>query len=183
MWYSGREGRVGSAGASTWLWVRCPGSCSSAPGVRPRLVQEEVAVIASRTGQGLLTCLLSVLTLSACKTGGEHLDSLQSAEDRSLTAGEVQRNIRIGMSGAEVIAALGSPNIVTTDQERREAWVYDRVATERAYSTSEGGLFLIFGAVSGQTGASKTSQKTLTVIIKFDEQGKVRDYAYHSSRF
>jgi outer membrane protein assembly factor BamE (lipoprotein component of BamABCDE complex) len=131
----------------------------------------------------LFTGLLSVLTLAGCMTGGQHLDSLQSASDRSLTAGEVQRNIRIGMSGAEVAQVLGSPNIVTTDEQRREAWIYDRVATEKAYSTSEGGLFLIFGAVSGQTGATKTSQKTMTVIIKFDEQGKVRDYAYHSSRF
>jgi hypothetical protein len=131
----------------------------------------------------VLLLLVSTLALTKCSSGGSHLDSLESEADRSLTAGEVKRNIRIGMSGAEVAEALGSPNIVTTDEERREVWIYDRVATERAYSTSEGGLFLILGAVSGQSGAARTSQKTMTVIIKFDDMGKVRDYAYHSSRF
>jgi hypothetical protein len=28
-----------------------------------------------------------------------------------------------------------------------------------------------------------TSQRTLTVIIKFDEHDRVRDFAYHTSRF
>ena len=32
-------------------------------------------------------------------------------------------------------------------------------------------------------GASATTQKTLTVIIKYDEQGRVRDFAYHTSTF
>ena len=32
-------------------------------------------------------------------------------------------------------------------------------------------------------GATSTTQKTLTVIIKFNEQGTVRDFAYHTSRF
>jgi hypothetical protein len=113
----------------------------------------------------------------------EHRDSLDSKADRTLTTGEVQRNIRVGMSGAEVAEVLGSPNIVTTDEKRLEVWIYDRISTERAYSTSEGGLFLVLAGVQGSSGASRTSQNTLTVIVKFDEQGKVHDYAYHSSRF
>ncbi len=32
-------------------------------------------------------------------------------------------------------------------------------------------------------GATSTTQKTLTVIIKFNEHGTVRDFAYHTSRF
>ena len=43
-----------------------------------------------------------------------------------LTVGTVQREIRIGMSGADVAQGLGSPNIITTDDQRREAWVYDK---------------------------------------------------------
>jgi len=34
----------------------------------------------------------------------------------------------------------------------------------------------------GGSGASSVSQRTLTVIIKFEQQ-KVADLAYHSSRF
>jgi hypothetical protein len=34
-----------------------------------------------------------------------------------------------------------------------------------------------------EAGASSTTQKTLTVIIKFDKSGRVRDFAYHTSKF
>jgi hypothetical protein len=37
--------------------------------------------------------------------------------------------------------------------------------------------------VSGKSGAQSTSQRTLTIIIKFNDQKKVRDFAYHSSSF
>ena len=84
------------------------------------------------------------------------------------------------MSGAEVAATLGSPNIVTTDAEMRETWVYDKITTEVTRSESAAGIpLLTFGA----SGARSESQKTLTVIIKFDEQSKVREFAYHTSRF
>ena len=96
-----------------------------------------------------------------------------------MTLGTVQREIRIGMTNAQVVEALGSPNIVTTDEQRREVWVYDKFATD--VSAAGGGVWLILGAV--QAGASSTSQRTITVIIKFDEYQKVRDFAYHTSRF
>ena len=85
--------------------------------------------------------------------------------------------------------------MVTTDENRRESWVYDKISTEKVYSTSSGGLGLIFGGAGGgflgglggnassSAGASSTTQRTLTIIVKFDEAGKVRDYAYRSSSF
>ena len=98
----------------------------------------------------------------------------------NLTVGTVQKEIKKGMSGADVAATLGSPNIVTTDAEMRETWVYDKITTEVTRSESAAGIpLLTFGA----SGARSESQKTLTVIIKFDEQSKVREFAYHTSRF
>ncbi len=99
------------------------------------------------------------------------------------------------MTGAEVAQILGSPNIVTTDEERREVWIYDKIATDQAYSTSSGGIAALIlawgGSVAGgggaggsaSAGAASVSQRTLTVIIKFDKAAKVRDFAYHTSRF
>lgn len=151
------------------------------------------------THRALALALLAALTLSGCMTAGAHRAAVQDDPSERLTVGTVQRKIQVGMPASEVAAVLGSPNIVTTDEERREVWVYDKVATERAYSTSEGGIStlilggalvgsgLIGGAVApyyGQSaGATSTSQRTLTIIIKFDEQMKVRDFAYHTSRF
>jgi outer membrane protein assembly factor BamE (lipoprotein component of BamABCDE complex) len=100
-----------------------------------------------------------------------------------LSAGKVQREIRVGMTGADVAEVLGSPNVVSTDELGREVWIYDRISTDTAYS--QGGAFgsiLILGG-STSSGAASRSQRTLTVIIKFDEQGRVRDFAYRQSSF
>lgn len=124
-----------------------------------------------------------VLVLNGCSSASSHRRSARDAEGDALTLGKVQREIRVGMTSAQVVEILGSPNVVTTDEQRREVWVYDKISTDTAYSTNDGyGNLLIIGA-SGTTGATSTSQKTLTVIIKFDENGKVRDFAYHTSRF
>lgn len=138
---------------------------------------------------------LIVGLLVGCQSVGMHRAAVQDDSADRMTVGKVQREVRIGMSGADVAQVLGSPNIVSTDDQRREVWIYDKIATDRAYSTSSGGVnALILGAgggaaggaglgMSGSTGASSTSQRTLTVIIKFDESRNVRDFAYHTSRF
>ena len=103
------------------------------------------------------------------------------------------------MSGAEVAQVLGSPNVVTTDELRREVWIYDKISTQSAFSNSSGSASSVVGGIpfisggfvagagrattSGSSGAQDTSQRTLTVVIKFDDAGFVRDYAYHTSRF
>ncbi len=133
--------------------------------------------------------------IAGCKSASDHRRDVRDDTGEKVTVGKVQAEIKTGMSGAEVVAILGSPNIVTTDEERREAWVYDKFATESAYSTSSGGVsILVLGfigdALAGgnpssrnTTGATSKTQRTLTIIIKFDKNKKVRDFAYHSSSF
>jgi len=87
------------------------------------------------------------------------------------------------MAASQVVEALGSPNIVTTDENRQEVWVYDKFATDVTYSASGGGAWLVLGSVGGASGSASSSQRTLTVVVKFDQDKKVRDFAYHSSRF
>lgn len=132
----------------------------------------------------ILFVFIAVTQFSACS-----LLPPTAAEDE-LTLGAVQRDIRIGMSGAEVAAVLGSPNIVSTDELRNEVWIYDKFSTQSVKSEEPGSMaFLQYLAnAEGLTDGSRlttksSSQRTLTVIIKFDEYGAVRDYAYHVSRF
>lgn len=141
----------------------------------------------------LLSCVTMLLT--SCMTAQEHAQQVNSAQGENLTVGKVQSQIRKGMSGGEVAEVLGSPNVVSTDENGREVWIYDKISTLKVVSASSGGLILgaagvgnAIGAVGGggvnsAAGASSTSQRTLTVIIKFDGNHKVRDYAYHSSSF
>lgn len=126
------------------------------------------------------------LLLVACTPASEHASDVAAGADTRdrVTLGSVQREIHVGMSGSDVAAALGAPNIVTTDEKRRETWVYDRMATENVYSGSSGGVSaLFFGGTNSHAGASQTTQRTLTVIIKFDEASRVRDFSYRSSTF
>jgi outer membrane protein assembly factor BamE (lipoprotein component of BamABCDE complex) len=101
----------------------------------------------------------------------------------NLTVGKVQGEIKVGMDAASVAQILGSPNIVTTDELRREVWIYDKVSSESVdTSNSFGGTIIILGGQTSQDQRSKT-QKTLTIIIKYDENKKVRDFAYNYSQF
>ena len=142
-----------------------------------------------------LALFASIVTLAGCMSAADHKADVQNDSGDRVTVGTVQKEITIGMSGAEVAAALGSPNIVSTDEERREVWIYDKIATDVAYSNSSGGISSLLvgigstiggaagGSANRSAGASSTSQRTLTVIIKFDNDKKVRDFAYHTSRF
>jgi outer membrane protein assembly factor BamE (lipoprotein component of BamABCDE complex) len=103
--------------------------------------------------------------------------------EKATTVGLVQKQIRVGMSGAEVTEVLGSPNIVTTDEKRREVWVYDKVSTDSATTKTESGVFLLLINASSSSASRSTTQRTLTIIIKYDEKGLVRDFAYNASKF
>ncbi len=143
--------------------------------------------------------VLTLCMLTGCMSAGEHSARLHSSREQRLTVGVVQKEISNGMSQADVAASLGSPNIVTKDAGGTETWIYDKIATEASYSNDSGGISgmaggggtpgssLILGGIgagySASSGASATSQRTLTVIIKFDKAGQVNDFSYHSSRF
>lgn len=115
--------------------------------------------------------------LAGC-TAGAH-----RAGEQQMTLGTVQREIRRGLSQADVAEALGSPNIVTRDSAGLESWVYDKTATEASYSTSGAyGTVLLVG-VARTVETTTTTQRTLTVVIKFAKDGTVDSFSYHASRF
>lgn len=57
---------------------------------------------------------LLFLTIYGCAPASTHLNEIRSDKNDKLTVGKVQSKIKVGMSSAEVIEVLGSPNIVTT---------------------------------------------------------------------
>ena len=157
-----------------------------------------------KLNQSLSVLAITTLVLAAltgCQSVTTHAKAVNEANaaDEKVTVGTVQREIKVGMSSAEVVAVLGSPNMVTTDSQRRENWVYDKISTQTAYSTSSGGVnsLILGGALVGNglvggaggggysksTGAVQTSQRTLTIIIKYDKNSQVRDFAYRYSSF
>lgn len=124
--------------------------------------------------------LILILLLPGCASAGYQRQQVQNDKGDRITVGTVQRKINVGMSSAEVAQILGAPNIVSTDEERREVWIYDKMATDVVYSDSDAGIKFL---TVGSAGAKSTNQRTLTIIIKFDKDSKVRDFAYHTSSF
>ncbi len=120
----------------------------------------------------LAICLATTPLLTACTTG-------DPIHEEQMTVAKAQREIKIGMTSSEVIEVLGSPNMVTTDDKRRETWVYDRVSSN--VSKSSAGVWLLF--VGADSVKASSNQRTLTIIVKFDENNRVRDFAYRTSTF
>lgn len=122
-------------------------------------------------------CLMVVGSLASCSS------NLHSTKDREMTVGLVQKEIHEGMSQPDVIVALGSPNIVTKDQDGHQTWVYDKIASEVSYRNSSGGIWLLIAGYESNSGKSASTQKTLTVVIKFNDKELVDKVTYHGSKF
>ena len=118
-----------------------------------------------------------VVTAAGCAGGKAEIK-----EDR-LTVGKVQGEIKVGMAASQVAELLGSPNIVTTDEKRREVWIYDKVSTDRVDTASSSYATIIILGTNSQDRSSSQRQRTLTIIIKYDEEKKVRDFAYNATQF
>ena len=104
---------------------------------------------------------------------------------------------------ADLIELFGGPNISTTDKDGTETWVYERTAstTDTAGTADQKQFAAFFGAggtignaalgggASG--GAAKqndarrtvTTVRTLTVVVKFNPDKKVKDYSARATTF
>jgi len=124
--------------------------------------------------------LFPMLSMSACS-----VPPLPTETDQrnTMTLGAAQREIKKGMTGGEVAAVLGSPNIVTSGPNSTEVWLYDKTFTQVEASSANTGVWFIVGVTGSNSGVARSSQSTLTVVIRFDAEKKVSDVAYHQSKF
>lgn len=125
-----------------------------------------------------ITSLVLLFMIAGCSTATQ-----RAQKSEKMTVAAAQREIKIGMPSSAVVEALGSPNMVTTDEQRREVWVYDRISRQVDGSSSSKGIWLVLAGASSQNSSYTTSDRTLTIIVKFDDKGQVRDFAYRSSSF
>ena len=147
----------------------------------------------------LVFAIMAISFLTGCATPTERVNTaMQGAENDRLTLGKIQQVLKKGMKQDEVVAGLGSPNMVTRDRNGLETWIYDKLSTEvKSASASDrlglsgagavvgGSSAAVLGLSGGQSNAASSttrSQKSLTLILKFQEQSLV-DFSYHSSSF
>lgn len=124
--------------------------------------------------------VLTTLAAAACSVPPLPSDADQRS---TVTLGAAQREIKKGMTGGEVAAVLGSPNIVTSGPNSTEVWLYDKTFTQVEASSANTGVWFIVGTTGANSGVARSSQSTLTVVIRFDAEKKVADVAYHQSKF
>ncbi len=113
---------------------------------------------------------LITFLVSACQAPLATIPARQ-VEAEKITLGNVQSKIKVGVTGDVVIEALGSPNIVTSNDDGSETWVYDKISSDSEYSKG------------WSTGVKTKSSRTMMVVIKFDKQKKVKDVQYRQTTY
>jgi hypothetical protein len=138
---------------------------------------------------------LVVLAVGVAPTAAGERGRSKAEAPREFTLGAVQKELRPGLSQADVAERLGAPNIVAREPDGREAWIYDKVSSEVEASsggvgigglgTGAGSSFAgVLGIAAGKrTEKARSSQKTLTVVVRFSATGAVESFTWHSSRF
>ena len=102
----------------------------------------------------------------------------------NLTQGNVQLNLQVGKtSKAQVLEVFGAPNITTRDGEGREVWSYQRSAQVSQSNKKEGYWTIIFAGGKGKSSSNQSSSRMITLIIKFNNEDIVTDFASIDSNF
>lgn len=123
-----------------------------------------------KTTLGLAT--LAAILLTGCVGNVPYaLLPARQTDTQKITLGSVQSQVQPGASSADVIAALGSPNIITTNNDKTETWVYDKVMSETEIARDYYG------------GAKVKSSRTMIVTIKFNKSKKVEDVQYRQTSY
>jgi outer membrane protein assembly factor BamE (lipoprotein component of BamABCDE complex) len=101
-----------------------------------------------------------------------------------LTHGNVQLNLHVGeTTQTQVLEGFGAPNITSIDGSNQEVWTYQRQATvAESSSLSNYWTIVLFGGTAKASGFEQT-QRTMTLIIKFDSNKVVSDFRSRSSEF
>jgi outer membrane protein assembly factor BamE (lipoprotein component of BamABCDE complex) len=135
-----------------------------------------------------LVAAAAVLSLAACAPAPIKPVTTRNSE---LTHGNVQLNLKLGeTSQTEVLEVFGAPNITSIDGTGQEVWTYQRSATVSQFTSSKGfwtvlltGEAGLLGGQSQDASGLEQTQRTMTLIIKFDDRKTVSDFRSRSSEF
>lgn len=101
------------------------------------------------------------------------------SDPSNLTPGMTKKYIKEGITTqTEVLEIFGPPNLVTS-KSGKEVWTYDRIAHE--VTSSQGYLTIILAGYSKNK--SRSSTKSIMLIIYFDKKETVADYKLNAAKF
>ncbi|WP_444994407.1 hypothetical protein [Aliikangiella sp. IMCC44359] len=134
--------------------------------------------------KSLSTLFLSTVLVSLTSSCQSPLPASKNMVRSNLTHGQVQLTLKKNQTTkVQVIEAFGAPNITTSDAGGREVWTYQKHASiTQSSSSSSFATIILLGSQQSASGF-ETSSRTMTLIIKFDENDKVVDFKSRSSSF
>lgn len=107
-----------------------------------------------------------------------------TTRNSELTHGNVQLNLKVGeTTQTQVLEVFGAPNITSIDGSGQEVWTYQRSATVTQSSSSGGGWTILLAGASRSSSGFEQTQRTMTLIIKFNDKKIVSDFRSRSSDF
>jgi outer membrane protein assembly factor BamE (lipoprotein component of BamABCDE complex) len=116
--------------------------------------------------------LSSIFLLSACAPSAP-LAAIpaRQVETQKITLGNVQMVVKKGATSADVLMALGSPNIVSSNKDGTETWVYDKIVAESQI------------AQGNRSQVTVTSTRTMMVVVKYDKSNRVEEVQYRQTSY
>jgi outer membrane protein assembly factor BamE (lipoprotein component of BamABCDE complex) len=122
--------------------------------------------------------LLSLL--AACATPPEP----SPPPPNTLTHGNVQLNLKPGeTTQAAVLEAFGAPNVTTLDASGQEVWTYQRHATVSRRSSNRNYWTVVLLGGSASADGFEQTQRTMTLIVRFDANKIVSDFKSRAAEF
>ena len=118
----------------------------------------------------LLLLVFTLVMATGCQAPLAVIPNRQQ-EISKIALGNVQSNLKKGVASSLVIENLGSPNIITSNSDGTESWVYDKISTETE-------------SANGWSGnVTSKSTRTMIVFIKFDSLKNVEDIKYRQTSY
>ena len=122
---------------------------------------------------------LFALSMSACAK-----PQPVTTRNSQLTHGNVQMSLHVGeTTQIDVLENFGAPNITSIDGSGQEVWTYQRHATVSQSSSRSNYWTIIFAGGGGKSSGFEQTSRTITLIIKFNEQKVVSDFKSRASNF
>jgi outer membrane protein assembly factor BamE (lipoprotein component of BamABCDE complex) len=107
-----------------------------------------------------------------------------TARNSEMTHGNVQMNLKVGETNqTQVLEVFGAPNITSIDGSGQEVWTYQRAATVSQSSSSSGFWTILLAGGSQEASGLEQTQRTMTLIVKFNDKKVVSDFRSRSSQF
>lgn len=119
----------------------------------------------------VLSSFFSLLLTACVPSAPLAVIPARQVDTQKVTLGNVQMTVKKGATNSDVINALSSPNIITSNADGSETWVYDKLVVEAEY------------AEGANSGVAIKSTRTLIVVIKFDKNNRVETVQYRQTSY